>query len=34
VAADIDLEVAMQRLVGEALGPALGNTTIYTNAND
>lgn len=34
VSADIDLEVAMQRLAGEALGPAVGRITISTNAND
>jgi hypothetical protein len=34
IAADLDLEVAMQRLIGEALGPAVGRTTIYTNAKD
>jgi len=34
VSADLDLEVAMQRLVGEGLGPAFGRVTIYTNAKD
>ncbi len=34
LAADIDLEVDMQRVVGEAMGPAVGRVTIYTNAED
>ncbi len=34
VAADIDLEVALQRLVGEAMSPAVGRMTFYTNARD
>jgi esterase/lipase superfamily enzyme len=34
VAADIDLQVDMQRVVGEAMGPAFGRVTIYTNAED
>jgi hypothetical protein len=34
VAADLDLEVALQRFTGEALGPAVGLLPIYTNAND
>jgi esterase/lipase superfamily enzyme len=34
VAADLDLDVALQRFTGEALGPAVGLLTIYTNASD
>jgi esterase/lipase superfamily enzyme len=34
IAADLDVEVAMQRLVGEAIGPAVGRITLYTNAKD
>jgi esterase/lipase superfamily enzyme len=34
ISADLDLEVAMQRFAGEALGPAVGRITISTNAND
>lgn len=34
VAADLDLDVAFQRLVGEALGAAVGRVTVYVNAND
>lgn len=34
VAADIDVEVEMQRVAGEAMGAAFGNVTIYTNARD
>lgn len=34
VAADLDLEVALQRLVGEAMGPAIGRITVYTNTRD
>jgi len=34
LAADIDLEVHMQRVVGEAMGPAVGRVTIYTHAED
>lgn len=34
LAADIDLEVAMQRLVGEALGSAMGRVTVYANRRD
>jgi hypothetical protein len=34
VAADLDIEVAMQRVVGEALGPAVGRLTLYTNTRD
>jgi esterase/lipase superfamily enzyme len=34
LAADLDLDVAMQRLVGEALGPAVGCFTVYVNKND
>ncbi len=33
-AADIDLEVAMQRVAAEAMGPAFGRLTIYTNTED
>ncbi len=33
-AADMDVEVEMQRVVGEAMGPAFGRVTIYTNAED
>ena len=33
-AADIDVEVQMQRVVGEAMGPAFGRVTIYSNAED
>jgi len=32
--ADIDVEVEMQRVVGEAMGPAFGRVTIYSNAED
>ncbi len=34
VAADIDAEVEMQRVVGEAMAPAFGRVTIYSNAED
>ena len=34
VSADLDLDVALQRTVGEALAPAYGRLTIYTNAKD
>lgn len=34
LAADLDLEVEMQRVIGEAMGPAFGRVTIYTNASD
>ncbi len=34
LAADLDLEVVMQRIGGEYLGPAFGRLTIYTNADD
>ena len=34
VAADLDLEVALQRFVGEAVGPGVGRLTIYANAKD
>lgn len=34
VAADMDVEVEMQRVAGEAMGPAFGRVTIYTNAED
>ena len=34
VAADIDAQVDMQRVVGEAMGPAFGRVTLYTNAED
>jgi len=33
-AADLDVEVMMQRVTGEAMGPAFGRVTIYTNAED
>ena len=33
-AADMDAEVEMQRVVGEAMGPAFGRVTIYSNAED
>ncbi len=33
-AADIDIEVASQRLAGEALGSAVGHFTLYTNLKD
>ena len=33
-AADVDVEVLMQRVTGEAMGPAFGRVTIYTNAQD
>jgi len=33
-AADMDAEVEMQRVAGEAMGPAFGRVTIYTNAED
>ena len=33
-AADMDAEVEMQRVVGEAMGPAFGRVTLYTNAED
>lgn len=33
-AADIDIEVASQRMAGEALGPAFGRITVYTNLKD
>lgn len=33
-AADLDIEVSAQRIAGEALGPAFGHTTIYTNLKD
>ena len=33
-APDIDIEVASQRMAGEALGPAVGRITIYTNLKD
>jgi len=32
--ADMDAEVEMQRVVGEAMGPAFGRVTIYSNAED
>jgi esterase/lipase superfamily enzyme len=34
VAADLDLEIVMQRLVAEAIGPAFGRITIYTSSDD
>jgi esterase/lipase superfamily enzyme len=34
IAADIDLEVALQRISGEAMSPAIGQVTIYANADD
>ncbi len=34
VAADIDLGVALQRINGEAMGPAFGRVTIYINDED
>ena len=34
LAADIDLEVDMQRIEGEAMAPAFGRVTIYTNTED
>jgi len=34
MAADIDLEVDMQRIEGEAMAPAFGRATIYTNTED
>jgi hypothetical protein len=34
VAADLDLEVSMQRLIGEAIAPAIGLVTVYANASD
>ncbi len=34
VAADLDLEIVMQRLVAEAVGPAAGRITIYVSSND
>ena len=34
VAADIDIQVAAQRISGEALSPAFGHLTIYTNLQD
>lgn len=33
-APDIDLEVALQRIAGEALGKSYGRLTVYTNPND
>jgi esterase/lipase superfamily enzyme len=34
IAPDIDFEVVLQRLLAEALGPAVGRFTVYVNAND
>lgn len=34
LAADIDVEVDMQRIDGEAMAPAFGRATIYTNTED
>jgi hypothetical protein len=34
VAADLNIEVAMQRLVGEAIGPAVGRITLCKKASD
>ena len=34
VAADMDMEVDMQRMVGEAIGPAIGRVTVYSNSKD